>query len=90
MIIIFLVFSAINSLSHFNQRLYQLRQCAAIFSPTHNVPNECITFAKHGLSRNSRRLYSKSKDSKTCKLPCQKTRLYTKPKVKLLEPVHAL
>ena len=81
-IIIFVAMSVINCSPDFDRRLHQLRQCAAVFGAS-RVPNECVSFAKHGLTRNgraNRRLYVKSKEM-TCNLPCQKARLYTKPKV---------
>merc|ERR1739838_814664 len=82
------IFISFISLIHCNQiffeRMDKLRECAKLFelSTYDSIPNQCLTYAKAGLSRTRRstHLYSKPKEAK-CQKPCQKARLYVKPKI---------
>ena len=84
MYIIFSLVSLVYCNQTFSERLDKLRACAKVFelSAYDSIPNECLTYARSGLSRarRSTHLYSKQKEAK-CQKPCQKARLYVKPKV---------
>ena len=84
MYILFSLVSLVHCNETFFERLDKLRECAKLFelSAYDSIPTQCLIYAKSGLSRTRRstHLYSKPKGDK-CQKPCQKTRLYVKPKV---------
>ena len=88
MYIFFIMFvcSQAQNINVFFERLEHLKECAK-YTNDDNVPDFCFNVAKYGLRRSRRssnHIFSKSKvhQNAKCGLPCQKTRLYTKPEVK--------
>ena len=80
------VCSQAQNINLFYERLEHLKECAK-YTNDDNVPDFCFNVAKYGLRRSRRsssHLFSKSKvhQNAKCGLPCQKTRLYTKPEVR--------
>ena len=67
----------------FHERIHELHNCAKANDDI-IVPDECI--AQKGLRRHRRsfdHVFYKSKAPDLCGLPCQKSRLYTTPEVRI-------